>query len=649
MPAASGTPFTSTARPVSYPIGADATDASMFIRDAAKVLGDSKTSIYIDTSFLMWLTKGGADSRQQFLNWAHAIGPRIHVPVWTYHEYYRHHNRDTLRTALANEAQKLKEAAQRYADIARTYADDSLTPGLTANAFDRELDEMVGKIKGVTATGTRWNYDQPAKQLSTWMSERLCRSKVVFELMNKLGELGEARYTQDLPPGYMDRVKVDTPVKGSNKFGDLIMWEEIIAHVSESVTNSVVVLTRDRKEDWFARTSEPEIADELRRLTPNQRWKSVPTPHPTLLIELRERTQATELILLDSLYLGAVLHNVDNDKFSRFIGYALNARSPKFSISPSETALDDKVLPIRPVSPQLSKSEARNLCTSLTLQLSDLQISGTVAAIRARLIGEPPMTEAFVANFSAKEIEALPLADAAAFARLVSEDALADSGHAAWQMSEKLLELLATLVSKHAGAVYAGMLTSAYFDATGPRAIPKSRVLQELFKQLKDPAFQHVLESLGKILKGVGSQALFIPDANVQQFAVRITHDSRQEQTPLVLHQIAFGTRNLLAEIGPALPSNLRKILRGQDSVSIKELLEIVASHYGLPNNLLDPVGAGLEDTRTIPLVLGFESPFDIGGLADTSEMPSDVELSAAAIEDLPGEDTLDPQSILMD
>lgn len=100
-------PATTPRASLSYPIGPDGADATGFIRRAAALINDPRTAIYVDTSFLMWLTKGGAESRQQFLDWASTLGQRMHIPVWTYHEYYRHHSRDTLRANLAGEAKNL--------------------------------------------------------------------------------------------------------------------------------------------------------------------------------------------------------------------------------------------------------------------------------------------------------------------------------------------------------------------------------------------------------------------------------------------------------------------------------------------------------------------------------------------------------------
>ena len=72
--------------------------ADDFIERVSGLLQDKRTHLYFDTPFLMWLTTIGPVSRQQFLAWAGMLGDRTHVPLWSIHEYYRHHRHETLKT-----------------------------------------------------------------------------------------------------------------------------------------------------------------------------------------------------------------------------------------------------------------------------------------------------------------------------------------------------------------------------------------------------------------------------------------------------------------------------------------------------------------------------------------------------------------------
>ena len=68
----------------------------------AELLKADTTHVYFDTSFLMWLTLVGDEARSQFKQWAATLGERTHIPLWSMHEYHRHHTMGTLRANLVS-------------------------------------------------------------------------------------------------------------------------------------------------------------------------------------------------------------------------------------------------------------------------------------------------------------------------------------------------------------------------------------------------------------------------------------------------------------------------------------------------------------------------------------------------------------------
>lgn len=638
---------------LSYPIEDDGQDASAFIKCAAAVLSDPTTLIYVDTSFLMWLTKGGRESRAQFLTWADALGDRVHVPVWTYHEYYRHHTRNTMRSALAVEATKLLDAASRYATLAKDYADDPFKAGFTVDAFDRQLEQMVKIVRDVTDTGKAWDYIGATKQISEWMSRRLCRSKVVFDLMDRLGDVGPTRYTQDVPPGFRDRTKKDSPKLGSNKFGDLILWEEVLAHLAKARAKNVVVLTRDRKEDWFAPSGVPKIGTELRNMRASQKWNPVPAPHPTLVIELRERTTAQDLTLLDSLYFGAALHELGRSDLERLIAYSLDIRSTAYVDFVNSLAREGKEAPKRPEGEPLSKGRARRLLDAMTSPLPQTPIGAAVMKIRDAVRGDVASADQFVDAFDEKALTALDIDDAALLGRVACADAQSAGGQISTKLCVRLLdELLPRVKAGIAGAVYAGMVHASYYEDEGNlKATPSSPVLQKLFSQMEVPTYKNVLGVFAERLPTDEGRPLFVPAADASSLEIILTTDSLQEQVPAVLKEIAFGGKTLTRTSGPGMPGNLRGLLQAKEVVSVEGLLELVATQYGLPRHLLIANVADLAEERTIPASLCFAAPEDLSSLTEAIDTPEDDvlnQIDEAGLAPL-DEDLLDESPLLED
>ena len=60
---------------------------------------------------------------------------------------------------------------------------------------------------------------------------------------------GEVRYSYNIPPGYKDKNK-----KTLDKFGDLIVWKQILDYSSDC-TRNILFITNDTKEDWWKKES----------------------------------------------------------------------------------------------------------------------------------------------------------------------------------------------------------------------------------------------------------------------------------------------------------------------------------------------------------------------------------------------------------
>ncbi|MHC2995406.1 MAG: DUF4935 domain-containing protein [Candidatus Atribacteria bacterium] len=75
--------------------------------------------------------------------------------------------------------------------------------------------------------------------------------------------LGKKRYEQEIPPGYGDKNK-----EGVRKYGDLILWFQIIDKAKKT-NKPIILVTDDRKEDWWRRFKNktigprPELVNEI--------------------------------------------------------------------------------------------------------------------------------------------------------------------------------------------------------------------------------------------------------------------------------------------------------------------------------------------------------------------------------------------------
>lgn len=79
-----------------------------------------------------------------------------------------------------------------------------------------------------------------------------------FQEIIEIIKEGEVRYRNMLPPGYMDDDEVYKKKKGFQKYGDLIIWKEILRYSSVQ-KRPVILICNDKKEDWFNTDKKSEL------------------------------------------------------------------------------------------------------------------------------------------------------------------------------------------------------------------------------------------------------------------------------------------------------------------------------------------------------------------------------------------------------
>lgn len=83
------------------------------------------------------------------------------------------------------------------------------------------------------------------------------------EKLEQIFKVGNKRFENNIPPGYNDKNK-----DGFKKFGDLILWFQIINY-AKSIENPIILITDDRKDDWWLKFNRkiigprPELIQEI--------------------------------------------------------------------------------------------------------------------------------------------------------------------------------------------------------------------------------------------------------------------------------------------------------------------------------------------------------------------------------------------------
>ncbi|HDL5698624.1 TPA: hypothetical protein PXE99_000405 [Mannheimia haemolytica] len=100
------------------------------------------------------------------------------------------------------------------------------------------------------------SHDNIREKLNTLFQNRIGKEPDQ-DTIHSIEKEGETRYEDKIPPGYKDKDKGDEyfqygSVKYKKKYGDLIIWKQILEHVKEvSCINNVILVTDDVKSDWW--------------------------------------------------------------------------------------------------------------------------------------------------------------------------------------------------------------------------------------------------------------------------------------------------------------------------------------------------------------------------------------------------------------
>jgi hypothetical protein len=567
--------------------------AEEFLTRVAAAIADAETHIYVDTSLVMWLTAIGPASRAAFIDWTTGLDGRIHVPAWTIQEYYRHHRAKTLTTDIDVQCTAVAKAAGDFRSQVRLIADGPLLPGEPEVAFLNRVDGVQAELRALATAAKAWDYEASSADVIGWMNAHALDTSGIFARFGRLKEAGGARYSHDVPPGYEDRRK------GLNRYGDLLFWQDVVAHARRRKAARVIVLTRDRKEDWYGSAPEPEVGPALRRL--KSRWEPVPSPHPMLSFEMRTQS-ACDLLLLDELYLGAVLWRADKKRFGRFSAVALSMSADKLSRELAPPPSVQVRAAARQADDRISSAQAVILLRGALEQVPDAAQLGILAALE----GDAPAAEQALEGLTPDWVgvqEAVPLAS---FSRRVFD--LADPAQPfATQAVRLLLDTVDQMDAEHASAVVGGMLTAAYYQDVAPRNRPGGDLLQEVYAWAVDPGCGRALKVLTTRLASLRSAAIVLPDSVSKPLDARLHPSDAVATVPPTLGQVYIGAQAVLTEQAVGDEMRLQTLLGGNTKATVREIVDTVARHYGVPLGSLVIVEAADDETWALAETTGLE------------------------------------------
>jgi PIN like domain len=251
-----------------------------------------ETAIFVlDANILLNMYRYPKEAQEQLLLVLEGIASRLWVPHQSALEFQR--NRLTIiaeqktrfsdvrkilessKASMANELEKL-QLKKRHSSI----KPDELILAIEAKIteFLTNLEPLEASQLGVT------DEDSIRAKLDKLLQGKIGKPYSQDEI-NEIYKEGESRFIKSIPPGYKDAKKEAENksdifsyggVVYQRKFGDLVLWKQIIQKSFQDSIEAVIFLTDDEKEDWWWIIDSqgkkkigprPELTDEIIRET----------------------------------------------------------------------------------------------------------------------------------------------------------------------------------------------------------------------------------------------------------------------------------------------------------------------------------------------------------------------------------------------
>ena len=139
-----------------------------------------------------------------------------------------------------------------------------------------ELDKIIScttKFQKTLLSEYKKNDDSLLEQIVELFENNTGDEPADQKVIDSIYEEGERRYNFGYPPGYKDEKQTKYMHKNiiyQNKFGDLVIWKQILEYCHEKKYKNVILVTNDEKEDWIYKVSgqkygaRPELRREIK-------------------------------------------------------------------------------------------------------------------------------------------------------------------------------------------------------------------------------------------------------------------------------------------------------------------------------------------------------------------------------------------------
>lgn len=226
-------------------------------------LAVEETLIVFDANVLLNLYRYPAETSKDLLAIMDCISNRIWLPHQVALEYHR--NRLTVvseQNRRFREARSVVEKALGSLDgelgkLQLKKRHSTIDPTSLMEAVKTASQSFYEQLKAQEETHQKVSSaDKILDQLTKLFDNRVGNAPTDQDSLNSIELEGKKRYDNKIPPGYRDQSKdgesfIHAGLVYANKYGDLMLWMQMVAKCQAEGIKQLVFVTDDDKDDWW--------------------------------------------------------------------------------------------------------------------------------------------------------------------------------------------------------------------------------------------------------------------------------------------------------------------------------------------------------------------------------------------------------------
>ena len=253
------------------------------------------TSLFVfDANILLNLYRYSDTTRNEFLRILDKIKGRIWLPHRAAEEYLNN------RLTVIDQQEKSYDCTVKSIEsLKRDLENARQHPFVSVNVMQKMnsiFDELCNELKNNKLVHTTRISNDDIKGFIAHIFKNSVGIPYENSRIEQLVTEGEERYKQKIPPGFKDDSKSgnsDVFSEKCRKYGDLIVWTQVIDKATE-LNKGVVLVTDDKKEDWWEKFKGKTVG-----------------PRPELVKEFKDRTNQTFHMYQADRFLELARENLD--------------------------------------------------------------------------------------------------------------------------------------------------------------------------------------------------------------------------------------------------------------------------------------------------------------------------------------------------